>query len=151
MDELRKHEDAFQGREGQWNGEPIVIKLKEGVEPCWKRAYKIPQAYRELVEQEIKRLVTAGVLENSEGPSEWGAPSFVIPKKDGGIQFLTDFRDLNKSVKRTLCEYERVEDTIDSIGRFNYATTIDQPMGYYGMMVAKEYRKYLTINLPWGQ
>ena len=31
LNELRKHEDAFQGRAGQWNGEPIVIKLKEGV------------------------------------------------------------------------------------------------------------------------
>jgi len=148
---LKRHEDAFQGRAGQWNGEPIEIKLKDGVQPCWKRAYKIPQAYRELVEQEIGRLEKAGVLEKSSSPSEWGAPSFVIPKKDGGIRLLTDFRDLNKSVKRTPCEYERVEDTIDSIGRFNFATTIDQPMGYYGMMVARGSRKYLTINLPWGQ
>ena len=27
--------------------------------------------------------------------SEWGTPTFVIPKKDGTIRFLTNFRGLN--------------------------------------------------------
>jgi hypothetical protein len=32
--------------------------------------------------------------------SEWAAPIFVVPKKDQTVRVITDFRGLNKSLKR---------------------------------------------------
>ena len=47
---------------------------------------------------EIERLVKIGVLRHITD-SEWGAPNFVIPKKDQTVRFITDFRELNKKIK----------------------------------------------------
>jgi hypothetical protein len=48
--------------------------------------------------KEIVRLVDIGVLEEGpDYPSEWASlfPSFAIPKKNGTIRVVTDFRKLN--------------------------------------------------------
>ncbi len=31
---------------------------------------------------------------------EWVSPLFIIPKKDGTVRFLTDFREVNKQIVR---------------------------------------------------
>jgi hypothetical protein len=41
--------------------------------------------------KEIVRLVDIGVLEEDYS-SEWDSPSFAIPKKNGSIRVVTDFR-----------------------------------------------------------
>eukprot|EP00957_Ditylum_brightwellii_P057746 4378134-Ditylum_brightwellii.AAC.1 len=49
---------------------------------------------------EIERLVELGVLKPNT-TSEWAAPTFGIPKKKGEIQIVTNFRKINKSLKRS--------------------------------------------------
>jgi hypothetical protein len=53
--------------------------------------------------KEIVRLVDIGVLEE-EYSSEWASifPSFAIPKKNGTIRVVTDFRKLNLLLKRCM-------------------------------------------------
>jgi hypothetical protein len=36
---------------------------------------------------------------NSPVIEEWGASTFIIPKKDGSVRFITDFCELNKCIK----------------------------------------------------
>eukprot|EP00957_Ditylum_brightwellii_P013365 1009302-Ditylum_brightwellii.AAC.1 len=49
---------------------------------------------------EIERLVEFGVLKPNM-TSEWAAPTFGIPKKNGEIRIVTDFQKINKSLKRS--------------------------------------------------
>jgi hypothetical protein len=53
--------------------------------------------------KEIVRLVDIGVLEEDYS-SEWSSPSpsFEIPKKNGTIRVVTDFRKLNLLLKRRM-------------------------------------------------
>ena len=48
---------------------------------------------------EIKTLCEIEVLE-WQPASEWAAPSFIQPKKNKEVRFLTDFRELNKRLVR---------------------------------------------------
>ena len=48
---------------------------------------------------EIKILCEIEVLEWKPA-SEWAAPSFIQPKKNGEVRFLTDFREVNKRLVR---------------------------------------------------
>jgi hypothetical protein len=49
----------------------------------------------------IVRLVDIGVLEEDYS-SEWASPSFAIPKKNGTIRVVTNFRKLNLLLKHTV-------------------------------------------------
>jgi len=42
-----------------------------------------------------EHLIKIGVLKKVNR-SEWDAPAFVIPNKDGSVRFISDFRELNK-------------------------------------------------------
>jgi hypothetical protein len=54
--------------------------------------------------------------------SKWAAPTFIIPKKEGTISFVTDFRQLNKALKRKPFPIPNIEDTLQKIGGFTYDT-----------------------------
>jgi hypothetical protein len=61
------------------------------------RAYTVPRSVEQQWQQskQIVRLVDIGVLEEEQGySSEWASlfPSFAIPKKNGTIRVVTDFR-----------------------------------------------------------
>ena len=89
----------FDGTLGKWNGTPHSIHLKDNVTPYHGKAYKIPHAYEATLKKEVQRLCEIGVLKKVNH-SQWAAPCFVIPKKDKTVRFLSNFRELNKRIKR---------------------------------------------------
>ena len=95
---LHKYKSLFDGKLGQWKGPPVNIELREGEKPFYSKAYPVPQSQKAMLIEEIERLVKIGVLKQIND-SEWGAPNFVIPKKDHTVRFITDFRELNKRNK----------------------------------------------------
>jgi len=54
---------------------------------------------KKTLKTEVDRLEQVGVLK-WEGASEWGSPTFIIPKKNGQVRFLTDFGEANKILRR---------------------------------------------------
>jgi hypothetical protein len=66
--------------------------------PIHAHAYTVPRSVEQQLQKskEILRLLDIGVLEEDYS-SEWASPlpSFIIPKKNGTIRVITDFRKLN--------------------------------------------------------
>eukprot|EP00957_Ditylum_brightwellii_P081080 6166662-Ditylum_brightwellii.AAC.1 len=87
---LTKFEKLFDGTLGTWKNTKYDIELKPGVTLYHSRPYSIPQAYEQQLRVEVKQLVQIGVLQKVNS-SEWGAPTFVIPRKDWTIRFVSDF------------------------------------------------------------
>ena len=87
---LTDFEPLFDGTLGAWKTAPVSFELKEGARPFHGRAFPIPKIYKETIMKEIKRLCELGVLE-WQPTSEWAAPSFIQPKKNKTVRFLTDF------------------------------------------------------------
>ncbi len=59
----------------------------------------MPKVHKETIMKEVERLYQLGVLERQPA-SEWASPSFIIPKKDKTVHFLSDFREVNKRLVR---------------------------------------------------
>ena len=83
--------------------------------------------------------------------SEWGAPCFIIPKKDLTVRFLTDLRELNKRIKRYPYPIPNIQDLLMKLKGFQWATTLDLNMGYYHIELCPASKKLCTIVLPWGK
>ena len=96
---LIKYEDMFNGTLGKWKGTPYSIHLRDDVTPHHGKAYTIPHAYEATLKKEVEKVCGIGVFKRVDH-SQWVSPCFVIAKKDGTIIFLSDFREVNKRIKR---------------------------------------------------
>jgi hypothetical protein len=86
--------------------DPISLQLMDPkCKPIHARAHTVPRSVEQQLQQrkEIVRLVDIGVLEEDYS-SEWSSisPSFAIPKKNGTIRVVTDFRKLNLLLKHDM-------------------------------------------------
>ncbi len=147
---LSKYETLFDGTLGHWVGEKYHIELKENAKPYHARAYPIPKAYEDTLKMEVQRLCDLNVLKRINR-SEWGSPTFIIPKKDGTVRFISDFRELNKLIKRKPFPLPKIQDLLLKLEGFKYATSLDLNMGYYHIELSPDSKKLCTIVLPWGK
>ena len=83
--------------------------------------------------------------------SEWGAPSFIIPKKDGRVRFISDFRELNKRIKRKPYPIPHIQEMPLNLEGFQYATSLDLNMGYYHIELSPQSKKLCTVVFPFGK
>jgi hypothetical protein len=78
-----------------------------------------------------------------QGASEWASPTFITPKKDGRVRWVSDLRELNKVVRRRQYPPPIIQDILrrqskglctitTPFGKFKYNRL---PMGDYAQEV----------------
>ncbi len=151
LDVLNTHQDAFNGQLGTLPGSPVELYLKdEKVKPFHGRAFNIPVVHIPLMKNECQRLEKLGVIQRVN-ESEWAAPSFGIPKKNNQIRFVSDFRQLNKHLRRLPFPLPNVQQIFRTMDGFTYCSTMDLNMGFWAIRLSKRSQRYCTIVLPWGK
>ncbi len=125
-------------------------RLKEGVSPYHCRAFPVPKVHKETIIKEVERLCQLGVLERQPA-SEWALPSFIIPKKDKTVCFLSDFWEVNKRLVRKPFPTPKISTVLQEIEGFSYATALDLNMGYYMIRLDPDVSRICTIIFPWGK
>jgi hypothetical protein len=89
---LHKYHYLFDGSLSTWNAKPYDIELKPDAKPY-------PKIHEATLKIELECLTKAGVLKKVNR-SEWAAPTFLIPKKDAMVRFISNFHELNKRIKQ---------------------------------------------------
>lgn len=82
-----------------WIWRSSIIEHHITTEPGKKvklRPYRIPEARRAAIEQDVQKMLALGVIEESY--SEWTSPVVLVPKPDRRNRFCNDFRKLNEIV-----------------------------------------------------
>lgn len=148
---LTQYGIVFDGELGTLPGKPIELQLKsDDVRPYHGCAYPVPKIHEKLIKDEVDRLCRLGVLRRVN-ESEWGAPSFGIPKKNGQIRFVSDFRQLNKGLRRTPYPLSVPQEIFRTMDGFEYCTTMDLNMGFWAICLSPYSQQLCTIVLPWGK
>ena len=99
------------------------IQLKENAKPfCLASPRRVALPLQNAVNDEIERMVDAGVVSPVTEPTDWCAGLVVVPKKDGGVRLCVDYTHLNKSILREKHMLPAVDETLAKLA----GTTIFQ-------------------------
>jgi hypothetical protein len=147
---LKKYESLFDGILGDWKTKPVSFQLKEGVSLYHGQAFPVPKVHKKTIRKEVERLCKLRVLERQPA-SEWASPSFITPKKDQTVCFLSDFWEVNKRLVRKPFPITKISMVLQEIEGFSYATALDLNMGYYTIRLDPDASKICSIIFPWGK
>ena len=147
---LLKYESIFEGTLGTMPGAPYIIPICQDAKPFASRPFNIPQVPVATVKTEINRLIKIGVI-TPDVDSPWASPCFIIPKKDGTVRFLTDFRRLNAQLERCPYPIPKISTLLQGIPKFFMVSSLDMNMGYYSTVLDKASSKYTAFVVPWGK
>ena len=104
-----------------------------------------------MLKKEVGRLVLLGVLELANH-SKRGAPSFSkLKPKSNRVHFISDFRNINKQLKRKTYPIPKVNDMLLKLEGFQYATSLDFIIGYDHKQLSKNASNFCTVILLWGK
>jgi Reverse transcriptase (RNA-dependent DNA polymerase) len=128
----------------------VHLDLKPNAKPFCGRAYMIPHHIFDIARKEVEELCRIGVLQVNIH-SEWGAPCLFRAKKNGGVRFLTDLRQLNKSLVCKPVHLPLIDEILWKVQGFTYATCLDLNRGYYHFELDEQSKLLCGSILPWGR
>ncbi len=147
---LKKYELLFDGTLGDWKTKPVSFQLREGVSLYHGQAFPVPKIHEDTIIKEVERLCKLGVFERQPA-SEWALPSFIIPKKDRTVRFLSNFWEVNKRLVRKPFPIPKISMVLQELEGFTFATALDLNMVYYTIRLDPNASKICTIIFPWGK
>ena len=129
----------------------VHIDIDPKAEPVRARAYPVPHVHIDTTfKKELYHMVDLGILEH-QGSSEWASPSFIIPKKDGRVRWISDLRQLNKVIKRKRYPLPIINDILRKRQGYEFFTKLDISMQYYTFELKEESKDLCTIVTPFGK
>ena len=127
----------------------LEINIKDGKElPKPRKAFPMSPkeiaALKEFITQERK----LGRIRPSQ--SETSAPVFFIKKKDGGLRFVQDYRNLNSVTTKNRYPIPLTSELIDQLREAKYFTHLDLRNGYNNIRIKEGHEYKLAFQTPIG-
>ena len=101
--------------------------------PIRQRARKLPFNQRGEMQHLVGQMLSRNIIEPAQGP--WSSPVILVKKKDGSTRFCVDFRKVNQVTKKDAQPLPRIDDTLDTLGKAQWFSTLDLASGYWQVEV----------------
>lgn len=129
----------------------LKLDIDPSIKPTAQTAYRtIPYHLLKLVDQNIAKLLSAGILERVESPTTWCSPLQVVKQDNGDVRLCVDLREANKAVRRTLFPIPTLDDVCDKILGAKYFSKVDLRKGYHQIELDEESRDITTFRYQNG-
>ncbi len=124
------------------------IKFKPGIQPIYIPAYRLPHSKLTTVDKLIDEMLSQDVIEPCD--SEWNFPLILVPKPDGTMRPVIDYRELNK---KTIPDRPLpvISDILRSLGASNKLfSTIDVKSAFWQIELDEASRPLTAFSTPTG-
>jgi hypothetical protein len=117
-------------------------------EPVFQKQYPIPQMHCEYLEKQVKEWLKLGIVQPST--SHYNSPMFLVPKKDGGVRVVQDFRALNANSHDDRYSMKNINECIGHIGRAGSTifSTLDLTSGFWQMPLDEKSKHLTAFTVP---
>lgn len=120
------------------------------MEPVWQRPFLIPYIHVEKFSNKLDHMIREGILRRRHEGSDRMSLSFCIPKKDQQIRVVTDFRELNKVIKRQPYPIPEIQEVMRKRTEYTYMTKIDLSMIFYCFELDEQSKACTATKHPNG-
>ena len=125
------------------------IRLKPNPRLVYRPGFKrFSQLELQFIEKEVQKQLVVGIIREEDGP--WCAPVTLGMKKNGNYRFCVAYIGLNAQTKRESWPLPNIEEVLDSLGGFEYYTTLDGFSGFNTIPIEKDDQHLTTFRTPWG-
>ena len=147
---LDKYSDVFKEGLGELKGMEAKIHVDKDEHPRFFKARQVPFALRKLVEDELERLQSMGVIQPVQF-ADWAAPIVPVMKNDGSVRICGDYKiTVNRAAKLDRYPIPRIEELFTSLAGGKVFTKLDLSHAYLQIPLDTDSRRYVTINTHRG-
>ncbi|KAG1653254.1 hypothetical protein GQR58_025728 [Nymphon striatum] len=137
-------------------GKPMHIYLKDVTEeempPTCYVARQIPLAYRDAAKAELDDMVHKEIIKPVTEPTDFVSPFLVVPKPNGKVRLVVDYKGLNKFVKRPVHPFPTIREVKMAIPpEAKWFATFDATRGYWQVPLDEDSQLLTTFLTPWGR
>ena len=116
--------------------ERVEFKLKEGAKLPKARAYRLNAEGRKEVDSQVRKLLAAGLVVESNSP--YASPCFVVAKPDGSWRFVIAYMQLNAAHDSDTFPLPRIEKLIEATAGKRVFSAIDLKSAYWHIPIPKD-------------
>lgn len=141
--------------EGHFKDEPQTLgrtdKVKHLIDtgdatPIKQRYYNVSPARQKLINEELDRMITLGVVEPSQ--SAWSSPIMLLDKPDGSKRFVVDFRAVNAVSKKDAYPLPQVTTILDRLRDAKYLSSLDIKSAYWQIELEESSKEKTAFAIP---
>ena len=118
----------------------VDLKLAHNI-PLKSRPARTPHKYRELIEKELNRLMSLGVLTPSD--SSYSSKAFFLMKKgacdedgDPKLRLIVDLRDLNRLIEGKYVQIPPLDEVYSRFGNNVFFCVLDNRTAFYAIAIS---------------
>ncbi len=143
----QKKELVFSPLPGRTNVLQHDVRVPSGT-VVRQRPYRVPEARRHAIEEEVQEMLKLGIIEPSRSP--WSSPIVMVPKPDGTLRFCNDFRRVNEVSEFDSYPMPGVDELIDRLGRARFISMLDLTKGYWQVPLSEDAKPKTAFSAPSG-
>ena len=137
---------------GKLKGHIVKLHIDQSVPPVATKRDRVPFHMRERVENELKNLLDADIIEEVHEPTEWISPIVLVekPKSPKEVRICVDMREPNKAILRTRYTTLTIDELIHDLKGANFFSKIDLRSGYHQLYLHPDSRYITTFSTHCG-
>lgn len=151
LSDLRKVISEFEGlfsdRPGRTNLVCHDIELTEST-PVRSKAYRVSPRRRDILAEEIERMLRLGVIEAAE--SDYTSPLILVEVPGKDPRPCIDYRRLNTITRDQTYPIPNIEERVERVSAARYISTLDLIRGYWQVPLTERASRYAAFISPLG-
>jgi hypothetical protein len=118
-------------------------------DPIYSPPYRLPIHLRDSLAKELQSMVERDMITPSKSP--WASPMLYVPKGEGKMRLVVDFRKINKVSDPDVYPIPRIDDVLSSLKGATQFSSLDFNKGFWQIPLEEGSRDKSAFNTFHGQ